>query len=56
MKPSEIVRALAAEGLPNLFLPSEDSFFQVNEIPVLGSGKLDLRAIKQVAMDQFGKK
>jgi acyl-[acyl-carrier-protein]-phospholipid O-acyltransferase / long-chain-fatty-acid--[acyl-carrier-protein] ligase len=56
MKPGEIIRALAAEGLPNLFLPSEDSFFQVSEIPVLGSGKLDLRAIKQVAIDNFAKK
>ncbi len=53
--PGEILKKLAAEGLPNLYLPSEDSFLKVAEIPVLGSGKLDLRAMKQIAMDNFAK-
>ena len=38
---------LAADGLPNLWIPK--SFCKVERIPVLGTGKLDLRAIKQLA-------
>jgi acyl-[acyl-carrier-protein]-phospholipid O-acyltransferase/long-chain-fatty-acid--[acyl-carrier-protein] ligase len=47
--PSEIVKGLSAKGLPNLFLPSEDSFIQVDAIPLLGTGKLDLRGLQQMA-------
>ncbi len=50
--PSEIVRALSAKGFPNLFLPSEDSFIQVDAIPLLGTGKLDLRGLQQLAKDK----
>jgi acyl-[acyl-carrier-protein]-phospholipid O-acyltransferase/long-chain-fatty-acid--[acyl-carrier-protein] ligase len=52
--PDELRKALAAEGLPNLFIPSEDSFYQVDELPLLGTGKLDLRGIKRMAMEAFG--
>ena len=50
--PSEIVKGLSAKGLPNLFLPSEDSFFQVDAIPLLGTGKLDLRGLQQLALEK----
>lgn len=50
--PSEIVKGLSAKGLPNLFLPSEDSFFQVESIPLLGTGKLDLRGLQQLALEK----
>ena len=50
--PSEIVKELSAKGLPNLFLPSEDSFFQVDSIPLLGTGKLDLRGLQQLALEK----
>jgi acyl-[acyl-carrier-protein]-phospholipid O-acyltransferase/long-chain-fatty-acid--[acyl-carrier-protein] ligase len=33
-------------GLPNLFIPKKDSFVKVDKIPVLGTGKIDLRAIR----------
>jgi acyl-[acyl-carrier-protein]-phospholipid O-acyltransferase/long-chain-fatty-acid--[acyl-carrier-protein] ligase len=52
--PQEICQALAAAGLPNLFIPSPDSFRQVDELPILGSGKLDLKALKQRALELFG--
>jgi acyl-[acyl-carrier-protein]-phospholipid O-acyltransferase / long-chain-fatty-acid--[acyl-carrier-protein] ligase len=35
--------------LPNLFIPSPDSFLLVDELPLLGTGKLDLKGIKTVA-------
>jgi len=53
--PGQLRKALADEGLPNIYIPSEDSFHQVEEVPVLGTGKLDLRGIKKVAVDVFGK-
>ncbi|MBS0202159.1 MAG: MFS transporter [Planctomycetes bacterium] len=49
---SQIIDELAKEGLPNLWIPSTDSFIEVAEIPVLGTGKLDLRAMKQMALDR----
>ena len=50
--PSEILKELSAMGLPNLFLPSEDSFILVDAIPILGTGKLDLRGLQQMAKDK----
>jgi acyl-[acyl-carrier-protein]-phospholipid O-acyltransferase/long-chain-fatty-acid--[acyl-carrier-protein] ligase len=48
----EIVKELSKLGIPNLWLPSSDSFIEVPEIPVLGTGKLDLRAVKQMALEK----
>ncbi len=50
----EILKSLQEAGLPNLFIPSRDSFIEVTEIPLLGTGKYDLKGAKQVALDQFG--
>jgi acyl-[acyl-carrier-protein]-phospholipid O-acyltransferase/long-chain-fatty-acid--[acyl-carrier-protein] ligase len=44
---------LAASGLPNLFIPRRDGFVKVEALPVLGTGKLDLRAIKEVAAERL---
>ncbi|MCA9213390.1 MAG: AMP-binding protein [Planctomycetales bacterium] len=49
--PQELRDALSKQGLPNIFIPSTDSFFQVDQIPVLGTGKLDLRAMKDMALE-----
>ncbi|NNJ25732.1 AMP-binding protein [Alienimonas chondri] len=49
--PLEELRAkLNGSGLPNLWLPAADAFYQVEEIPVLGTGKLDLKALKTLAV------
>jgi acyl-[acyl-carrier-protein]-phospholipid O-acyltransferase/long-chain-fatty-acid--[acyl-carrier-protein] ligase len=50
---SQLCEALREQGLPNLFIPSEDSFCEVTTIPLLGTGKLDLRKLKQLAEQQF---
>jgi acyl-[acyl-carrier-protein]-phospholipid O-acyltransferase/long-chain-fatty-acid--[acyl-carrier-protein] ligase len=50
--PEQIVKELSAAGLPNLWIPAADAFYQVNEIPVLGTGKLDLQAVKQLAQEK----
>ena len=51
--PEAICKDLAQEGLPNLWIPSPDSFIEVHEIPVLGTGKVDLRGIKTRALEKF---
>jgi acyl-[acyl-carrier-protein]-phospholipid O-acyltransferase/long-chain-fatty-acid--[acyl-carrier-protein] ligase len=48
----ELRRGLSDAGLPNLFIPSADSFIEVESIPILGTGKLDLRALKKLALEK----
>lgn len=44
---------LASSGiLPNLWIPKFSDFLKVEEIPVLGTGKTDLRALKEIAMER----
>ena len=42
---------LKSSGLPNLWIPDRKMFFEVPEIPVLASGKLDLRKARQLALE-----
>jgi acyl-[acyl-carrier-protein]-phospholipid O-acyltransferase/long-chain-fatty-acid--[acyl-carrier-protein] ligase len=51
--PEELCRALAGLGLPPLWIPSHDSFCRVDALPLLGTGKLDLRRLKDLALAQF---
>jgi acyl-[acyl-carrier-protein]-phospholipid O-acyltransferase / long-chain-fatty-acid--[acyl-carrier-protein] ligase len=51
--PEQICRELATAGLPNLWIPSPDSFIEVEHIPVLGTGKFDLKGMKDLAMQRF---
>ena len=50
--PHILAKAQAA-GLPNLFLPSHSRCFKVEALPILGTGKLDLRALKRMAMERL---
>ena len=50
---SEILKDLGTREFPNLWIPSADSFLEVETIPLLGTGKLDLRAVKQQAVDAY---
>ena len=54
--PEQMTRELVDAGLPNLWIPSPDSFFEVDQIPVLGTGKLDLQSVKTLAVDRLQKK
>lgn len=47
-------KGLSEAGLPNLFIPSADSFLEVETLPVLGTGKLDLKGLKQIAEQRLG--
>jgi acyl-[acyl-carrier-protein]-phospholipid O-acyltransferase/long-chain-fatty-acid--[acyl-carrier-protein] ligase len=54
LPPADICRAMVAGGLPPLWVPSPDSFRQVAAIPLLGTGKLDLTTLREVAEREFG--
>ncbi len=41
---------LGESGLPNLWIPRANQFFLVDELPHLGSGKLDLRRVHEIAL------
>ena len=49
LSPADLWTRLAATDLPKLWIPKRDSIFAVEAIPALGSGKLDLRRIKEMA-------
>lgn len=51
----EILTRMVAKGLPTLWMPSRDSFVAVPQIPILGSGKVDLKRVKEIANAEFGK-
>ena len=44
-----LLSKLDKAGLPNLWLPKASAFYRVEKIPVLGTGKMDLQAVKTMA-------
>jgi acyl-[acyl-carrier-protein]-phospholipid O-acyltransferase/long-chain-fatty-acid--[acyl-carrier-protein] ligase len=44
-------KQLNERGLPNIYVPSPRDFYQVTELPMLGSGKLDLKKCKAQALE-----
>jgi acyl-[acyl-carrier-protein]-phospholipid O-acyltransferase/long-chain-fatty-acid--[acyl-carrier-protein] ligase len=43
---------LSQLDLPNLWIPRPDQFYRVPAFPLLGTGKLDLRRVKEMALAQ----
>lgn len=50
-----VIEKLTASGLSNLFIPRRDHFVHVESLPMLGTGKLNLREVKRIAMERLGK-
>jgi acyl-[acyl-carrier-protein]-phospholipid O-acyltransferase/long-chain-fatty-acid--[acyl-carrier-protein] ligase len=46
---------LGTLGLPNLFIPRRDHLIKVDALPLLGTGKLDLRGVRKVAEEKLSK-
>ena len=44
-----VLERLANEDLPNLWIPRRNAFVRVDRIPLLGTGKLDLKGVKTLA-------
>jgi acyl-[acyl-carrier-protein]-phospholipid O-acyltransferase/long-chain-fatty-acid--[acyl-carrier-protein] ligase len=54
MPADEVQRRLSAGPLPRLWIPSPDDFLVVEAIPLLGSGKVDLRGLRELAAARLG--
>jgi len=48
-----VIKGLQEQGLPNIFIPKPRDFVAVEALPVLGTGKMDLRAMKQIAAERL---
>ena len=46
-----VIKAIGEKGLPNLWIPKRNNFYRVEAIPVLGTGKVDLKAVKAIAQE-----
>jgi acyl-[acyl-carrier-protein]-phospholipid O-acyltransferase/long-chain-fatty-acid--[acyl-carrier-protein] ligase len=54
LAPGELWQRLSATDLPKLWIPKRENLYQVESLPQLGTGKLDLRALKQLALQLVG--
>ncbi|MFO0958861.1 MAG: AMP-binding protein [Isosphaeraceae bacterium] len=54
LTPAEVCQKLGATDLPKLWLPGPDDFFPIEAVPILGTGKLDLVHIRQLAREKAG--
>jgi len=52
MEVAQIWPRLNGLGLPNLWVPRQRDFFQIPELPILGTGKLDLKRCKEIALQK----
>lgn len=50
LSPAEVQKRLQATEMPRLWIPSADSFIRVDAIPILGTGKVDLRKLREIAV------
>jgi acyl-[acyl-carrier-protein]-phospholipid O-acyltransferase / long-chain-fatty-acid--[acyl-carrier-protein] ligase len=48
-KLQDLLSKLDKTGMPNLWVPRSNAFYRVEAIPVLGTGKLDLRQVRELA-------
>ncbi|MBR0239251.1 MAG: AMP-binding protein [Thermoguttaceae bacterium] len=49
-KPEEIVSGMRENNISPIWIPTVDSFIQVENIPLLGTGKLDIKGAKNLAL------
>jgi len=47
--PDEIVEILKSLDIPNLWKPNSNDWIQIESLPLLGTGKLDFRTLKEIA-------
>jgi len=51
IEPADLWQRLAETDLPRLWLPKRENICRVEALPVLGTGKLDLRGVKAKALE-----
>jgi acyl-[acyl-carrier-protein]-phospholipid O-acyltransferase/long-chain-fatty-acid--[acyl-carrier-protein] ligase len=50
-KPDKLHKIIADSDLPNIWKPKRKNYIEIFEIPRLGSGKLNIAKIKQIALE-----
>lgn len=50
--PEFLWEQLNQREIPKLWIPKRENFYQIDEIPLLGSGKRDLKRIKEMAQQK----
>jgi acyl-[acyl-carrier-protein]-phospholipid O-acyltransferase/long-chain-fatty-acid--[acyl-carrier-protein] ligase len=48
---ARLLEKLDQSDLPNLWRPRPNAFHRIDALPVLGTGKMDIRGVKKMAMD-----
>ena len=48
---AELLKKMRESGLPNLWIPRADCFFEVDAIPMLGNGKKNLKKVQEMAKE-----
>jgi acyl-[acyl-carrier-protein]-phospholipid O-acyltransferase/long-chain-fatty-acid--[acyl-carrier-protein] ligase len=56
MAADELWEKLNQSDLPKLWIPKRDNIYSIDSIPVLGSGKIDLKNVKRLAVQKAGAK
>ncbi len=56
LAPGKVWEKLNQKEIPKLWVPKRENFYQVDAIPLLGSGKRDLKKIKAMAQERAGLK
>ncbi len=54
LAPEQLWEKLSSTDLPKLWLPRRDCLFQIEAIPTLGTGKVDLKRVKEMAKEKVG--
>lgn len=45
----DMISKLDDIDLPKIFIPKQGAFYNIDEIPILGTGKMDIKAVKELA-------
>jgi acyl-[acyl-carrier-protein]-phospholipid O-acyltransferase / long-chain-fatty-acid--[acyl-carrier-protein] ligase len=51
ISPAELWRRLSETDLPKLWIPKQESIHQVEALPLLGTGKIDLRGVRRIVAE-----
>jgi len=54
LSPADLWQRISETDLPRLWLPKRENFYPVEALPLLGTGKLDLRGLKTRAQELAG--
>jgi len=52
LRPQDLWERLCHTELPRLWLPKREDLHRIDAIPTLGTGKTDLRAVRQLALER----